>query len=144
MSRKVWTGLETKAELDAYFAGEAEEIMGDLSTTARQKVMEISIELYELNAKKALLPAEPPREIIQEHYTINLEKVEPLLAFPLVELSPECKKCRCFTCSRLFGCTICSSNTLESCLKVCRGIVAIEHCEECEPWTAELILRNEE
>ena len=120
-----------------------EEIMGDLSTTAKQKVMEISIELYELNAKKALLLTEPPKENSHLDCTINLEKAESLLAFPLAELSPECKKCQCFTCSNLFGCTICSSNTLGSCLKVCRGIVAIEHCEECEPWNLENIMERE-
>ena len=140
--------------LACLFEAEIREIMGDISTSAQTKVVEIARQLMymdrvkmddslSMDAEKPPAETEGPRKINHLDCTIDLEKVEPLLAFPLVELSPECKKCQCFTCSRLFGCTICSSNTLGSCLKVCCGIVAIEHCEEREPWTAELILRNE-
>jgi len=140
-------GLETKEQMNSLVIGEMEIIVGDLSTSANVKVLEIARSLNRLNkawdAKKALLPAEPPREISHLDCTINLEKVEPLLAFPLVELGPECKKCQCFTCSNLFGCQISLSGEAKHCKTECKGAGRTYACRSFKPWTAELISRNE-
>ena len=50
---------------------------------------------FVMDAKKPPAETEGAKEINHLDCTINLEKVEPLLAFPLVELGPECKKCQC-------------------------------------------------
>lgn len=143
MNIKEWDGLETRAELNSRAICAIEQIMGEIHTTINAKNNEIALMLRDLNRKKALLLTEPTRKINHLDCTIDLGKIESPVEFPLVELGPECKGCLCYTCSNLFTCTICSPNMLESCLKFCRGIVGIEHCEECEPWNAENIMKRE-
>ena len=82
--RSNWfAGLQTKSEMNSLVIGEIEAIMGDLSTNADVKVLEIARALDCLNkawgAKKALLQAEPEEKFIHHQCNINIEMVEPLL-----------------------------------------------------------------
>lgn len=76
-------GLETKGEMNDLVIGEIEAIMGDLSTSANEKVIEIARALDGLNkawnAKKDSSPQGAPKENSHLDCTIDLSKVESLL-----------------------------------------------------------------
>lgn len=78
-----FAGLETKAEMNSIVIGEMEIIMGDLSTSADVKVLQVARSLDRLskawNAKKPLLQTGAEKEISQVDCTIDVSKVEPLL-----------------------------------------------------------------
>ena len=82
--RSTWfDGLQTKAEMNSLVIGEIEAIMGDLSTSADVKVLEVARTLDGLSkawdVKKALLQAEPEEEICHPDCMINVTKVQSLL-----------------------------------------------------------------
>ena len=79
--RATWfDGLQTKSEMDALVIGEIEAIMGDLSTNADAKVLEIARALDMLNKarnmKKDSSTQGAPKVNSQLHSTIDASKVE--------------------------------------------------------------------
>lgn len=151
MNLNWFDGLNTKEEMNSMVIGEMEIVMGDLSTTADVKVLEIARSLDRLNkawnAKKALLQTEPPKENTLFHSTIDVGQVESLVGFPIVERGPSCKICDCFKCNKLPNCHIEFPTTSHFCEKICGGIVGIVRCsfklKEETVWTLEKIMRNE-
>ena len=82
--RSNWfSSLQTKSEMNSLVIGEIESIMGDLSTNADSKVLEVARALDCLNkawdAKKALLQAEPEEKILHPQCIVNVTKVQSLL-----------------------------------------------------------------
>jgi len=136
-----------KQSLHAFTIGIITEIVGEIHTTADAKVIEIYRTLRDLelvwNAKEPLLQTEAPKEISHVYSIIDVAKSEPLASFPMIDLGPSCKECQCFTCSRLDNCHLLLPRTMEYCKHECLGRMSTRDCRYVEPWTAELIMRNE-
>ena len=125
-------GLETKAEMNSLVIGEIEEIMGDLSTNADSKVLEVARALDCLNKawdmKKALLQAEPEEKFIHHQCNVGIQKVQSLIDFPLIERGLMCKECDCFKCNKLPNCHIEFPTTLHWCEEICSGMFGTVNC----------------
>ena len=117
-------------------------IMGDLSTSAKEKVVEVNRTLRDLDivkrdeslpwdtdAKKPLLQTGAEKEISQVDCTIDVSKVESLVDFPLIERGPDCSNCKCFNCSYLSRCHISLPSTLHHCAYSCGGMNPVKSCE---------------
>jgi len=151
MRKKWFDGLQTKEQMNSLVIGEIEAIMGDLSTNADSEVLKVARSLDRLNkawdAKKALLQAEPEEKFIHHHCNVDIQKVQSLLDFPLIERGPMCKICDCFNCNKLPDCNIKFPTTLQFCEKKCAGKIGIVFCEykgkKPVKWTLEEIMRNE-
>ena len=171
--RATWfDGLQTKAEMNSLTIGEIESIMGDLSTNADSKVLEVARALDCLNkawdAKKTLAPTRAEEEIIHHHCNIDIERIESLLDFPLIERGPSCKECDCYNCNKLPDCHILFPTTLQDCHilfpttlqdchilfpttlhfceKICGGTIGVANCDYGPKEIkrrAERIFRNE-
>ena len=82
--RATWfDGLQTKAEMNSLTIGEIESIMGDLSTSADVKVLEVARALDGLSkawdAKNGSSPQGAPKEISQEHCTTEKWSLEEIM-----------------------------------------------------------------
>jgi len=144
LDRSTWfAGLQTKEQMNTLVIGEIEVIMGDLSTSADVKVLEIARALDGLNkawnVKKDLAPTRSEQEIIHHHCNINIERVESLVDFPLIGCGPACELCLCFKCEHLTHCHAFEPTTVHYCKDQCRGTEAVHDCQ----WNSEKILRNE-
>ena len=131
MPRKKWfIDLETKAQMNTNAIGIIEEIMGELHTTAEEKVVEIAQTLQSLtqawNMKKAPTAMEAPKETIQPQCTIDISKVESLVDMP--HGGPGCLKCDCFKCKNLPSCHIMFPTTLYHCGNRCGGFRGVTNC----------------
>jgi len=132
MPRKNWfIDLETKAQMNTNAIGIIEEIMGDIHTTAEEKVVEIAQTLQGLNQawnmKKDSSPQGAPRETIQPQCTIDIPKVESLVDMP--HGGPGCLKCDCFKCDNLSACHILLPTTLYHCDNKCGGFMGVTNCK---------------
>ena len=149
--RSTWfDGLQTKTEMNSLVIGEIEAIMGDLSTSADVKVLEVARALDGLSkawdAKKTLAPTRAEEEIIHHHCNIDIERIESLLDFPLIERGPSCKECDCYNCNKLPDCHILFPTTLHFCEKICDGTIGVANCDYGPKEIkrrAERIFRNE-
>lgn len=125
--------LETKAEMNSAAIGIITEIMGEMHTVPSSKVIEIARTLRDLNLawniKKPLLQTEAPLEINHQHCTIDLSKVESLVAFPLIDRGPICPICDCKRCSKIANCHILFPTTLFFCANRCGGSLGVVNCE---------------
>ena len=148
-------GLQTKSEMNSLVIGEIESIMGDLSTSADVKVLEVARALDGLNkawnAKKDSSPQGAPEEkFIFHHCNVDIQKVQSLLDFPLIERGPLCKVCDCFNCNKLPNCHLNFPTTEHWCEKICGGLIGVARCEfrdkedpKPEKWTLEEIMKRE-
>ena len=131
--RSTWfDGLQTKSEMNSLVIGEIESIMGDLSTSADVKVLEIARALDGLrrawDAKKTSASTEAPKVNSQLYSTIDVSKVEDLIVFPLIPLGPLCRVCDCFKCKKLHNCTIKLPSVIVNCKDDCNGRIARNVC----------------
>ena len=134
MPRKNWfIDLETKAQMNTNAIGIIEEIMGNIHTTAEEKVVGIAQTLQGLNQarnmKKDSSPQGAPKETIQPKCNIDLARVESLVDMPLIKLCPACAECDCFLCGNLGTCHILLPTTLYHCLHKCEGKHSVTNCE---------------
>ena len=90
------------------------------------------------DAKKPSAPTESPKENSHLDCTIDVEKAESLVDFPLIPVSPECKRCDCFTCVYLFECY----GDSIYCKTECRGTKRTYLCPSFEPRNAENIMKR--
>ena len=131
MSRKNWfIDLETKAQMNTNAIGIIEEIMGNIHTTAEEKVVGIAQTLQGLNQarnmKKDSSPQGAPKETIQPQCNIDLARVESLVDMP--HGGPGCLKCDFFKCKNLSSCHIMFPTTLYHCDNKCGGFMGITNC----------------
>ena len=121
---------ETKAQMNTNAIGIIEEIMGNIHTTAEEKVVGIAQTLQGLNQarnmKKDSSPQGAPKETIQPQCTIDLARVESLVDMPHDNLG--CLKCDCFKCDNLSACHILLPTTLYHCDNKCGGFMGITNC----------------
>jgi len=132
MDRSGWfIDLETKAQMNTNAIGIIEEIMGEIHTTAEEKVVGIAQTLQGLNQawnmKKDSSPQGAPKETIQPKCSIDVSKVESLVDMPHDDLG--CLKCDCFLCGNLGTCHILLPTTLYHCLHKCEGKHSVTNCE---------------
>ena len=133
MPRKNWfIDLETKAQMNTNAIVIIEEIMGEIHTTAEEKVVGIAQALQGLNQawnmKKDSSPQGAPRETIQPQCNIDVSKVESLVEFPLIERGRACKNCLCFKCGDLYRCHRLKPSTIYHCKVDCDGTLATTNC----------------
>ena len=131
MPRKNWfIDLETKAQMNTNAIGIIEEIMGNIHTTAEEKVVGIAQTLQGLNQawnmKKDSSPQGAPKETIQPQCNIDLARVESLVDMP--HGGPGCLKCDFFKCKNLSSCHIMFPTTLYHCDNKCGGFMGITNC----------------
>lgn len=60
---------------------------------------------------------------------LDVSRVQPLIAFPLIELGPACKDCPCFKCSHLYNCHFLRPSILFHCKETCMGTLAFKGCD---------------
>ena len=131
--------------LDTHAIGVITVIMGDLSTSAKEKVVEVNRTLRDLDivkrdeslpwdtdAKKTPTAMEVPQEIYHLDCTIDLSRVESLLGFPLIERGPACNRCQCFKCNQLPDCHYLEPTTLHYCRIQCKGRTRVRDCEKAD------------
>jgi len=145
--RSTWfDGLQTKADMNSLVIGEIESIMGDLSTNADKKVIQVARALDCLNkawdAKKDSSPQGAPKVNSQLDYNTEIQ----------IALVTACESCDCFGCSHWSRCHLLLPTTQICCEKECIGRSSFVGCvytdkEKREPleekWTLEEIMRNE-
>ena len=122
--RSTWfDGLQTKAEMNSLVIGEIESIMGDLSTTADVKVLEIAWALDYLNkawnAKKDSSPQGAPKVNSQLDYNTEIQ----------IALGTACEACDCFGCSHWSHCHLLFPTTQICCEKDCIGRNSFVGCD---------------
>ena len=143
-----------RRKLHNLFEAEVREIMGDISTSAQTKVVEIARQLMymdrvkmddslSMDAEKPPAETEGAKEINHLDCTMDVAKIESLVDFPLVELGPECNTCDCFACSSLSDCRMIPGNHIMFCKDICRGTVGIGRCQFAKPWTLKEITKRE-
>lgn len=134
MNRTNWfNDLKTKAEMNSCAIGIIGVIVGEIHTTANCKVIEIASTLKDLeeawNTRKPSAPTESPQENSHLDCTMDLEKVESFVNFPIIPLGPLCEVCDCFKCKLLHRCTFKGPTTLVNCVYQCNGIIARNVCQ---------------
>ena len=159
--------LKNVAEMNSMAIGIIGVIVGEIHSTTEEKVVEIARTLKDvdqaLDAKKGSALTEARGEITHLNCIINPEKVESfkrqwnsidiskvesLVAFPLTERGPNCEICKCFNCGELIECRVIEPSALFHCASLCIGLYPIESCkyfdkENDDQAEAEEILRNE-
>jgi len=172
LSRKNrFADLKTESEMNSMAIGIIGVIVGEIHSTAEEKVVEIARTMKDMNqvldAKKASASTEAQGEIYhlnciidpekvesfkRQWNSIDVSKVEPLVAFPLTERGPKCRDCKCFNCGELIECRVIEPSALLHCASLCIGLYPIESCkyfdkendDQAEAKSdAEEILRNE-
>ena len=143
--------LRNEAEMNSMAIGIIGVIVGEIHSTAEEKVAEIPRTLKDinqvLNVKKGSALTEAQGEITHLNCIINPEKIESLVAFPLIKRGPNCEICKCFNCGELIECRVIEPSTLFHCASLCIGLYPIESCkyfdkENDDQAEAEEILRN--
>ncbi|KLU64048.1 hypothetical protein DEAC_c40420 [Desulfosporosinus acididurans] len=134
--------IQGRENLYPYAIGIIDGILGDLSTTAENKVIEIALALKSMDivmdteslpwdladTKKASAPTEATEQYLQQDCNMDTTKIEPLMSFPLIELGPDCKDCLCFKCKFLRDCHLELPSTVYHCHNECKGSAAKRIC----------------
>jgi len=149
--------LKNVAEMNSMAIGIIGVIVGEIHSTAEEKVVEIARNLKDMNqaldAKKASASTEAQGEILHPKCSIDLSKIESLVDFPLVKRGPNCEICKCFNCGELIECHVIKPSTMHHCACFCGGKLPIKVCKIFDKENdgqaeakleAEEILRNEE
>lgn len=140
--------LRAEAEMNTMAIGIIGVIVGEIHSTAEEKVVEIARTMKDMNqaldAKKGSALTEAQGEIYhlnciidpekvesfkRQWSSIDISKVESLVAFPLTERGPKCKECKCFNCGELIECHHARPSALYHCGSLCKGLFPITECK---------------
>lgn len=132
-----------RTHLHAFTTGIIGVVIGEIGTTAEEKVVEVVRILRDMrvvfddeaypwdvtDAKKDSSPQGAPKENFHLDCTIDLSRVKSLIDFPLTERGPNCKECKCFDCGELIECHVIKPSAMHHCAYFCEGRLPTKACK---------------